>query len=78
MNDNYQKYEAPVHSSERYMNAYERARARQHMEQAMALADWSIRAWDGLRAALNRAGSTLRRTVARDRQRADEAVAHRS
>ena len=61
MNDRHETHLATNDSTERYMNAYERAHARQHMEQAMALADWSVRAWDGMRAALNRGVNALRR-----------------
>jgi hypothetical protein len=75
MNDNDAKPIAANDSSERYMNAYERAHARQHMEQAMALAEWSIRACDGVRAALNRIGNVFRGTFAR--QSASDAVVRR-
>ena len=68
MIDNQENPLALKESTARYMNAYERAHARQHMEQAMALADWSIRAWDGVRAAPNRIGNLLR-AFAAQRQR---------
>jgi hypothetical protein len=51
----------PEQSSERYMNAYERAQARHHMEQAIALADWSVYAWGRVRTGLKRVGRVLRR-----------------
>ena len=73
MNDKRGKALVPSDSSMRYMNVYERAHARERMEQAMAFADWSGRAWDGIRAALKRAGTALRRTFVGER-RADEAV----
>ena len=69
MTDNHENPLARKDSTARYMNAYERAHARQHMEQAIALADWSIRAWDGVRAAPNRIGNFLRRALAAQRQR---------
>jgi hypothetical protein len=53
----------PNDSTARYMNAYERAHARQHMEQAMALADLSLRAWGGIRAAVTRVANLLRGQV---------------
>ena len=68
---------ALTHSSVRYMNVYERAHARERMEQAMALADWSIRAWDGIRAVLNRIGKAARRTMRQDRRRVIDATARR-
>jgi hypothetical protein len=73
----HRKHDTPKESSERYMNAYERAHARQHMEQAMALADWSIRAWDGIRSTLNRVGNALRHTFTQDRQGAIDATVRR-
>ena len=69
MTDNHENPLARKDSTARYMNAYERAHARQHMEQAMALADWTIRAWDGVRAASNRIGNYLGRAFAPQRQR---------
>jgi hypothetical protein len=51
---------APNDSTARYMNAYERAHARQHMEQAMVLADLSLRAWGGIRAAVTRVANLFR------------------
>jgi hypothetical protein len=77
MNEERQNPFAPNNSSTRYMNAYESAHARERMEQAMALADWSIRAWDGLRAALKRVGNRLRRPFVEEQRRADEAVGYR-
>lgn len=77
MNDKRQQPFAPDDSSTRFMNAYERALARERMEQAMALADWSIRAWDGLRAVLKRVGNLFRRTFVEERRRAEEAVSYR-
>ena len=53
----------PNDSTARYMNAYERAHARQHMEQAMALADLSLRAWGGIRAGVTRVANLLRGQV---------------
>jgi hypothetical protein len=60
MSDNHENPLALKDSSVRYMNAYERARARQRMEQAMALVDRSIHTWAAVRAALNRVGNSLR------------------
>lgn len=60
MNDIDRKRVTPNDSSARYMNAYERAHARQHMEQAMALADLGLRAWGGIRAAVTRVANLLR------------------
>lgn len=77
MNRNLGKRTAPAESSERYMNAYERAHAREYMEQAMALADWSVRAWDRVRAALKRVGNLLRGTFVEERRGTDEAVSYR-
>lgn len=60
MNEIDGKRVTPNDSTARYMNAYERAHARQHMEQAMALADLSLRAWDGIRAAAIRVANLFR------------------
>jgi len=43
-----------MNTSERYMNAYERAHARAYMEQAMALADWGVRISERIGAAIER------------------------
>ena len=77
MKANTEKHTVQTHSSVRYMNVYERAHARERMEQAMALADWSIRAWDGIRAVLNRIGKAARRTSMQDRRRVIDATARR-
>ena len=77
MTDNHENPLALKHSSARYMNAYERARARQHMEQAMVLADWTLRAWEGVRAALNPVGNFLRGAFAPLRRRTAKAVSYR-
>ena len=77
MNRNLGKCAAPAESSERYMNAYDRAHAREHMEQAMALADWGARAWDRIRAAIKPVRNAIGRTFVEGPRRADEAVDYR-
>ena len=72
MNEIDRKRITPNDSTARYMNAYERAHARQHMEQAMALADLSARAWGGIRAAASRVANLVRGQVG-----AGDAVARR-
>ena len=74
MNRNLGKRAAPAESSERYMNTYERAHAREYMEQAMALADWGARAWDRIRAAIKPA---IGRSLVEGPRRADDAVNYR-
>ncbi len=77
MNDKRETLFAPNDSSTRYMNAYERAHARERMEQAMALADWTIRAWDRIRAVLTGVRTAGSRAFVQIRQRADDAVSYR-
>ena len=74
MNRNLEKPATVPDSSERYMNAYERAHAREYMEQALALADWGIRTGDRIRAAIKRVRNAFGRTFVEGQQRADEAV----
>ena len=62
MNRNLEKPATVPDSSERYMNAYERAHARDYMEQALALADWSIRTGERIRAAIKRVRNGFGRT----------------
>jgi len=71
------RHVSPADSSERYMNAYERAHAREYMAQAMTLADWSIRTGDRIRAAIKRVRSALGRPFAEGTRRADEVVDYR-
>jgi len=71
------KHAIPADSSERYMNAYERAHAREYMAQAMTLADWSIRTADRIRAAIERVRGSIGRTFAEGSRRADEVVDYR-
>jgi len=77
MNRDLEKHAAPADSSERYMNAYERAHAREYMQQALALADWSIRTGDRIRAAIKRVRNAIGGTFMDDPRRADEAIDYR-
>lgn len=77
MNRNLGKRASPAESSERYMNAYERAHAREYLEQAMALADWGTRAWDRIRAAIKPVRNAIGRSLVEGPRRADEAVNYR-
>ena len=75
MKTNTERHIPPTLSSVRYMNAFERAHARQRMEQAMALADWGVGAWDSVRAAANRVRNLLRGAFSR-RSRTTRAVSY--
>ena len=70
MNRNLEKPATVPDSSERYMNAYERAHARDYMEQALALADWSIRTGERIRAAIKRVRNGFGRTFMEGPRRA--------
>ena len=70
MNRNLEKPATVPDSSERYMNAYERAHARDYMEQALALADWSIRTGERIRAAIKRVRNGFGRTFVEGPRRA--------
>jgi len=74
MNRNLEKPATMPDSSERYMNAYERAHAREHMEQALALADWGIRTGNRIRAAIELVRNGFGRTFVKGPRRADEAL----
>ena len=76
MKSNTERHIPPALSSVRYMNAFERAHARQRMEQAMALADWGIGAWDTARAAANRVRNLLRGGLAQLRRRTTRAASY--
>jgi len=67
----------PDASSARYMNAYERAHARAYMDQAMALADCTIRISERIGASIKRARDALRRTFLEDPRGPDTVAGHR-
>lgn len=72
-----EKHAAPADLSERYMNAYERAHAREYMQQALALADWGIRTGDRIRATIKRVRNAIGCRFMDHPRRADEAIDYR-